>query len=200
MGGNGMTKIGPMVGVLALALAALPALATNENDVGHAAEASVEAAAAEAETEPAASAEPASGSVARASFTTQVVDREPQDEITSLPGNASEISFFTELRGLTGRTLEHVWERDGAELARVPFHVQGPRWRVHSAKQLQPGWEGVWTVSVVDEDGTVLRSESFEYGAAEPEAEATAAAPEPPDLEESAAAPEPAPAPPAALE
>jgi hypothetical protein len=212
MGGNHMQKIGWTVGALALALAALPALATTNDDMG-----ATDTTAAEAEAEPAAPAatpESASGSVARASFTTLVVDREPQDEITSLPGGESEIVFFTEFSDMTGRTLTHVWEHGGSEMARVPFSVQGPRWRVYSTKQLQPGWEGEWTVSVVDEDGTVLRSESFEYGAAaesgppataaaaaEPAAaEASPAAPEPPVLEESATAPEPAPAPPAALE
>jgi hypothetical protein len=199
MGGNSMSKIGRMVGVLALALAALPALATNEDGMAGAAQGDVEAAAAESQAAPMASAEPASGSVARASFTTQVVDREPQDEITSLPSDVSEILFFTELSGLTGHTVTHLWEHEGSELARVPFQVQGSRWRVHSTKQLQPGWVGSWTVSVVDEDGTVLRSESFEYvAAAESEAEATAAAAEPPAPAEPDAAAQPAP--PAALE
>jgi hypothetical protein len=241
-----MRSIGLMVGVLALALAALPALATDESGeaamgaagaaasadepapaassseekAGAAGEAATqaEAAAGEAatagEAEPAASAGALRGSVGRATFTTQVVDREPQDEITSLPNSVSEIAFFTEFDDLTGHTLTHVWEYDGNEVARVPFQVNGPRWRVHSTKQLQPGWLGTWTVSVVDEDGKVLGSESFDYVAAEPAAATTAASAGKPAPEEPQAAPataasagesapagsEAAPAPPAALQ
>jgi len=213
-----MRKIRLTVGALALALLAPPALATNEDgdaamsapgeaaaEAEAAAPATGEAAAeaeaaapatgeAAAEAAPAASpasAETARGSVARATFTTKVEGREPQDEITSLPTSASEVAFFTEFDGLTGHTLTHVWEYGGSEVARVPFHVQGPRWRVHSTKQLQPDWLGTWTVSVVDEDGTVLGSESFDYVAAEVPAPQASAAAEP-------AAPEAAP--PAALE
>jgi len=187
----------------ALTLMALPALATNED--GEAAMGAAEAAASAAEAAPAAAseaaepaaseasgaaaeaapaeapagAETARGSVARATFTTRVEGREPQDEITSLPTSVSEVAFFTEFDGLTGHTLTHVWEYDGNEVARVPFRVQGPRWRVHSTKQLQPGWVGTWKVSVVDEDGTVLGTESFDYVAAESTAPPASTAAEP---------------------
>ena len=150
--------------VLVLALAALPAFAEEEGEAG------TEALATESEAReaaPEASLEPLSGRVARAGFTTQVVDREPQDSVTSLPNDASQVLFYTEFSGLEGHTLTHVWERDGVEMARVPFVVSGSRWRVHSAKNLEPSWLGEWKVSVVDEEGRVLHSESFSYVAAE---------------------------------
>jgi len=150
--------------VLVLALAALPAFAEDEGEAG------TEALAAESgagEEAPEASLEPLSGRVARAGFTTQVVDREPQDSITSLSNDASRILFFSEFRGLEGQTLSHVWERDGTEMARVAIVVGGSRWRAYSAKNLDPSWLGEWKVNVVDEEGRVLRSESFEYIAAD---------------------------------
>ncbi len=150
--------------VLVLALAALPAFAEEEG------EARTEALATESEAgeaAPEAISEPPSGRVARASFTTGVIDREPQDSITSLPSDVSQILFYSEFSGLEGQTLTHVWERDGIEMARVPFAVGGSRWRVYSTKNLEPSWLGEWTVSVVDDEGRVLRSESFSYGAAE---------------------------------
>jgi len=149
--------------VLALALAALPALAEDESEPGAEALAS-EAEAAEAAPEE--SSEPLSGRVARAGFTTQVVDREPQDSVTSLSNDASQVLFYTEFSGLEGHTLTHVWERDGIEMARVPFVVSGSRWRVFSSKNLEPSWLGEWKVNVVDEEDRVLRSESFSYVAA----------------------------------
>ena len=146
--------------VMVLALAALPAFAEDEG------EAAMEAPATESEAgeaAPEASLEPLSGRVARAGFTTQVVDREPQDSVTSLPNDASQILFYSEFSGLEGQTLTHVWERDGIEMARVPFVVGGSRWRVYSTKNLEPSWLGEWKVSVVDEEGRVLRSETFSY-------------------------------------
>ena len=72
---------------------------------------------------PEVSSPPPAGAVARASFTSQVVDREPQDTVTSLPSYESQILFFTELNGFTDQTLTHVWELEGTEMARVPFAV-----------------------------------------------------------------------------
>jgi hypothetical protein len=45
----------------------------------------------------------------------------------------------------------------------VPFVVSGPRWRVYSTKELEPGWTGKWTVRVEDESGRVLHTQSFSY-------------------------------------
>lgn len=182
--------------VLALALAALPALAEDESGPGTGAVASEGEA---AEAAPEAPSEPLSGRVARAGFTTQVVDHEPQDSVTSLPSDASQILFYTEFSGLEGHTLTHVWECEGTEMARVPFVVGGSRWRVHSSKNLDPSWLGEWKVSVVDEEGRVLHSETFSYiaAAAQPAAEEAAAA-EP--TAEEAAPPAEEPAVPAAIE
>jgi hypothetical protein len=188
--------------VLALALAALPAFAEDEGEAG------TEALATEsevAEAAPEASSEPLSGRVTRAGFTTGVIDREPQDSITSLPSDVSQILFFTEFSGLEGHTLTHVWERDGIEMARVPFAVGGSRWRVYSTKNLEPSGVGEWKVSVVDEEDRVLRSESFSYVAAEvpPAAEEAAAPSEEPAAGEAAAPseePSEEPAVPAAIE
>ena len=150
--------------VMVLALVAFPAFAEDEG------EARMQAPATEGEVgeaAPEASSEPLSGQVARAGFTTQVVDREPQDSVESLPNDVSQILFFSEFSGLEGHTLTHVWERDGTEMARVPIVVGGSRWRVYSTKNLEPSWLGAWKVSVVDEEGRVLRSESFSFVAAE---------------------------------
>jgi hypothetical protein len=103
------------------------------------------------------------GRVARASFTSEVVAREPQDTITSLSNENMQIIFFTELHGAQGQTVFHVWERDGTEIARVAFDVGGSRWRVYSTKNLEPSWLGEWTVRVEDADGRELDRGSFSY-------------------------------------
>ncbi len=102
--------------------------------------------------------------VARAQFTSGISDREPVDRLDPIPGHSAEVTFFTELRNLDGRTVRHRWMHGGEAHAEVAFRVGGPRWRVWSSKQLLPDWHGEWTVEVVDEDGSVLGSRQVRYG------------------------------------
>jgi hypothetical protein len=111
----------------------------------------------------------AAGEVARAQFTTGISVHEPIDAITELGTDQTQVYFFTELTGFSGETITHRWEHGGEMMAEVSFDVRGPRWRVWSSKQLQPGWTGEWKVSVVDGAGNVLVEKTFNYGpAAEP--------------------------------
>jgi hypothetical protein len=103
------------------------------------------------------------GSIARAQFTTRVVEREPVDELETVTTEQDEIYFFTDLRDCTGQTITHRWERQGQVLAEVPFQVGGPRWRVYSRKTLQPGMTGEWTVTVLDGEGDALETRRFTY-------------------------------------
>lgn len=127
---------------------------------------------------------PSSGSIDRAAFTTAVVEREPQDSISELANDRDRVFYFTELRDFAGQTLLHRWEFKGQVMGEVPFQVGGYRWRVYSTKNLEPSWLGEWTVKVVDEAGTILSSQSFEYTQArvsdEPARETGSAASEPP--------------------
>ena len=115
------------------------------------------------------------GRVARSTLTTAVIDREPQDTIETLTNDNVQILYFTEVRGATGDTITHRWEWNGTVVAEVPFAVQGPRWRIHSSKNLDPSWLGEWTVTAVDSSGRVLSQEQFTFS----EALAPPAAPAP---------------------
>lgn len=101
--------------------------------------------------------------VALARFTTAVEDREPVDAVSFLPNVEREVLFYTDLRGLEGRTVLHRWEYRGEVVAEVRFDVHSPRWRVWSSKALQPEWVGDWTASVIGPDGEVLAVETFTY-------------------------------------
>ncbi|MCG7921200.1 MAG: DUF2914 domain-containing protein [Candidatus Thiodiazotropha lotti] len=103
--------------------------------------------------------------VARAVFTTAVINREPVDQVVSLDENATEVSFFTDLRNLQGRTIIHRWEFEGEVISEVNIHVGGPRWRAYSIKSLNPGEEGKWTVFVIDESGWPLHASIFQQQA-----------------------------------
>jgi len=119
-----------------------------------------------AEATPAESpAQPAqSGRVARAVFTSKIVDREPVDAMTQIPNSLGRVYFFTDLRGLAGQIVTHRWEYQGRVMAEVKFKVgAGPRWRVYSSKNLLPEWLGKWTVVVIDQNGWPVKASIFEY-------------------------------------
>jgi hypothetical protein len=128
-------------------------------------EATGEAATESEPTEAEATAQPAQleRSISRATFTTGILEREPRDMIETLGNDSRMVYYFTEAAGLEGTTLIHRWEYQGRVMAEVPIEIGGPRWRVYSTKNLEPGWTGEWQVSAVDESGTVLETTTFEY-------------------------------------
>lgn len=103
-----------------------------------------------------------SGQVARAIFTTNIIDREPADTISSISQNVGKIFFFTELIDMTDQTVTHRWEYNGEVMAEVKFNVGAPRWRVYSVKNIQPEWTGLWQVVVTDTDGNILNTSSID--------------------------------------
>jgi hypothetical protein len=115
------------------------------------------------------------GRVARSTLTTAVIDREPQDSVETLSNDDVQIFYFTEVLDATGDTITHRWEWMGQMMAEVPFAVLGPRWRIHSSKNLDPSWLGEWTVTAVDSSGRVLSQDRFTFS----EALAPPAAPAP---------------------
>jgi hypothetical protein len=115
------------------------------------------------------------GRVVRSALTTAVIDREPQDAVATLRNENVQILYFTEVRDATGDTITHRWEWMGRVVAEVDFAVRGPRWRVHSSKNLEPSWLGEWTVTAVDSSGRVLSQDRFTFS----EASAPPAAPAP---------------------
>jgi hypothetical protein len=101
--------------------------------------------------------------VALAQFTTAIEDREPVDQITFVENHVRTVYFYSDLRGMQDLRVVHRWIHDGKTTAEVPFDVKGPRWRVWSSKELDPGATGDWTVEIETQDGEVLASETFSY-------------------------------------
>lgn len=108
----------------------------------------------------------AAGTVARAQFASDVIDREPIDNIGDVIkveyGEIQRVYFFTDLRDMAGSQVIHRWKLDGDVQAEIPFDIRGERWRVWSSKRLMPGFDGVWSVDIV-KDGEVVDSYSFDY-------------------------------------
>lgn len=103
------------------------------------------------------------GSVARATITSDVQDREPVDSLSTVTTDDSKVFYFTEIQDMAGHTVTHRWEFNDQVMAEVDFEIGGPRWRVYSSKTMMPDWQGNWKVSVIDEDGSPLSVNTFSY-------------------------------------
>lgn len=103
------------------------------------------------------------GEVNRAQFTSNISDREPVDELVSVPVEMQKISYFTELLNFKGEKITHQWTYNDKEMYSLSFDVNGPRWRVWSSKRMLPRWNGSWTVNILDSNGQIIKSDSFIY-------------------------------------
>ncbi len=59
-------------------------------------------------------------------------------------------------------TVTHAWYHDGHTMARVELNVGSARWRTWSSKIILPNQTGSWEVKVLNAEGTVLDSGTFE--------------------------------------
>jgi hypothetical protein len=122
---------------------------------------------ASASVSPLATLKPASDKVARVQLAARMQGLEPGPPI-DLPvrlskGQARTIYFFTELRGLSGRTILHRWEWNGRIMQKRQLHPTSQSWRAYTAMTIVGNMRGSWGVSAVDEKtGKVLTGQRFE--------------------------------------
>lgn len=98
--------------------------------------------------------------VSRSAFTSNMMNREPVDQLSTAQ-TGQTINYFSELKGLQGHVITHHWEHNGQFKLGMQFPVNGQRWRVHSSKTLHNNTAGTWTVSVVNDDGSVLKKDTL---------------------------------------
>lgn len=101
------------------------------------------------------------GELARGVFSSQIVDREPADELTELSRDVQRVYFFSEVTNMAGHTVTHRWEYNGQFMGEVKFNVQSPKWRVWSYKTVSGGKDGTWTVKVLNTSGEVVGEKSL---------------------------------------
>ncbi len=106
---------------------------------------------------------PVAGKVARAMFTTNIVNREPTDRVLILANDQDRLYFFTDLRQFQGQTISHRWEYDGRVIMQKKFEVKGPRWRVYSVHTLENNKTGRWTAVIADKNNCPIKAVVFEY-------------------------------------
>lgn len=117
--------------------------------------------------------------IARAQFTTAIVNREPVDRVLVVSPPVEEVYFFTDIRHMEGDTATHSWRYRGELISKVSFEVGGPRWRVFSKVRLEPYQFGEWSVTVTDGSGWPLYTELFRYEPAQTGANASVESIEP---------------------
>lgn len=102
------------------------------------------------------------GNIARAFFSTAIVNREPINRL--LVGSELEkIYFFTDIRNMEGQTVYHRWEYKDKVISKNKFDVKNSKWRVFSSFKIKPRMIGKWTVVVTDERGWPLKAVIFHY-------------------------------------
>lgn len=106
----------------------------------------------------------------RAVLALDVVDREPVGSVgdrLETPGEPRRVYFYTDVRNAAGTEILHRWFLNDLLMAERRFTVGGNyRWRVFSARDLEPGETGNWRVELRDASGRLLAERSFAYSAA----------------------------------
>lgn len=103
------------------------------------------------------------GRVARALFTTEIINREPVNRVLILENDQSQLYFFSDLRQFQGETVIHRWEFEGQTVMKKSFDVKGPRWRVYSSHDLETDRLGKWTAVITDKNNCPIKAVVFEY-------------------------------------
>lgn len=91
----------------------------------------------------------AEGAKADVKACTGIESRMPTGEGTSFKAKET-VYVWSEVSGMAGKEVEHVWKRDGKEVRRAKFSVGAKRWRMNSRQQNAA--KGAYQVEVVAGD------------------------------------------------
>ena len=97
----------------------------------------------------------------RVAFTTQIVNKEPSNNLSHLSHTAQQVVFFSELRNLSGKRIIHRWIYQDKVVYEKGFNVGAARWRVWSQKTITT-YRGTVTVQLVNAAGQILQSHSID--------------------------------------
>ena len=94
--------------------------------------------------------------VTRAVFCTSLIDREPANDMESIPYGEKTVYFFTEIANANATAVTHLWTYNDIEIARVKLNVGSDQWRTWSNKQVWHLTPGEIKVQVLDADNLIL--------------------------------------------
>lgn len=95
-------------------------------------------------------------SVSRAVFTTSLNDREPANDLQTVPYGEKTVYFFTEVLNASGSSVTHLWTYNDIEIARIKLNIGSDQWRTWSSKQIWHLTPGEIKVQVLDPDNMIL--------------------------------------------
>ncbi|WP_052262604.1 DUF2914 domain-containing protein [Pseudoalteromonas luteoviolacea] len=102
--------------------------------------------------------------ISRAVLTSGIENREPINVLKHLvePSRFQEkLYFFTEIKGLQGEVVQHLWFHQDQLMADITLPVSTPRYRTYSSKNIMPSQTGEWRVEVITQGGQLLAQKSF---------------------------------------
>ncbi|MBE2259743.1 MAG: DUF2914 domain-containing protein [Candidatus Accumulibacter sp.] len=103
------------------------------------------------------------GSVANATFTSNVTNGAPVDFRQQFTSPAPVVYYYGELLDLAGQTVKLRWSLEGKQMREEAVKVSGARQAAWSKMKMQPQWTGDWTVEVLDGQGQVIDRRNFAY-------------------------------------
>jgi hypothetical protein len=107
------------------------------------------------------------GSVARETLARDIEGDRPlrpfETQLTLDADEPTTVYYFTDLRGMAGKTVLHRWLHQGKLVSEVSMQV-GEGWlsALHSSVTVAPSMTGRWDVQVCDAAGKALEQETFE--------------------------------------
>ncbi|WP_125783712.1 DUF2914 domain-containing protein [Pseudoalteromonas rubra] len=102
--------------------------------------------------------------ISRAVLTTEVVNREPVNVLkdsVEQSAFADKLYFFTEVRGLQGQTIRHLWFHQDQLMAEIDLAISAYRHRTYSSKNIMPSQSGQWRIEVITADDQLLAQKTF---------------------------------------
>jgi hypothetical protein len=95
-------------------------------------------------------------------FCKEIVGLEPLSEETTFSNQTKKIFCFTKIEGAQfDMQITHRWYYEDSLMAEVKLPVRSGAWRTYSSKNIMEDWIGNWRVEVVDDEGELIRKESF---------------------------------------
>jgi hypothetical protein len=113
--------------------------------------------------EPEAPAEEAPAITITATICAEIPDREAVGAADSFAAAVGKLYCHTLVEGAKEpTTVTHVWYHGERNMAEIILEVGSVRWRTWSSKKIVENWTGGWHVDILDENGEVLASKSFQ--------------------------------------
>jgi hypothetical protein len=74
-----------------------------------------------------------------------------------------QLALYSEVKGLTGQSIEHLWYYEGKLMTRIKLPVKLDYWRTYSRKEFDTNQKGEWRVEILDPQQNLLFSHHFHY-------------------------------------